>query len=85
MKQTRHADRSPYNADPFYLGVEGERWEPKVPGLMVPLPSGQGAILIIKGPSSYAVVTQTNWVDIDELIMVSAFIHERLKADEEAP
>lgn len=72
----------PYSTNPFFLGIEGERWDDTVPGLYIPMPSlgvPETGLLVIRQGGSYAIVTRSKWATIDDLVMVSAVVHQMLE------
>lgn len=69
-------------AQPFSLGIEGEKWYPELPGLLVPVEDGSGSCIAVihDKKDGYAVVTGKSWIAEKDLVMVVAIVHEERKA-----
>lgn len=61
--------------NPFQLGFEGEEYDPILPGLRVPIPGTNTSVLVVESVSGHAVVTGTQWIEVDGLLMAAAVIH----------
>lgn len=67
------------NSEPVYLGIEGERWDYDLPGLVIPTPIPMYHIVVLRGRDGYAVVTSSKWLHTDSLLMAAAWVHDILR------
>lgn len=59
-------------ATPLFLGMEGERWEPKLHALVVPVDGG--SMLVQSFASSFAITGNNKCVRENDLLMVVAHL-----------
>lgn len=76
---------SGYEDTPFSLGIEGEQWEHKLPGLVIPTGKfivgpdrTEIRIAIVKGDDGYGIVSHSKWEQTDNVLMAASIVRTML-------
>lgn len=72
-----------YTVTPFYLGMDGEQWNPELPGLVIPTGTltdhgRKASIIVVHGTDGYGVVSYTDWQHTDSLLMAASIVQSML-------
>lgn len=84
--QTKHIDRLEElreltdigkNKEPFYLGLDGEKWEPSLSALAVPVPdSGLHFFVIRITGSIFRIYREEGVIDVTDQLMAACVVKE---------
>lgn len=72
-----------YTEEPFSLGLEGEEWHSKLPGLVIPTSAMQDGkrvvIVVVHGSDGYGVVSHKEWQHAENALMAASIVLVMLK------
>lgn len=64
---------------PFFLGLEGEYWETKLPALCIPIPASDRHVLVMRTQDgSYKVLALNGDVVCSDLLMTASVVVDRI-------
>lgn len=82
LRQLKKNNNMPQGRDrsEFALGIEGERWEPSLPALLIPIPGTEFHFMCIRAhDSSFVLYAMQSEQHFDDLLMLVAVTLERIK------